>query len=120
MLQGIRILKVLSLESHYDKIISNLRSKELSNLFRYVVLIGWNRILWYSTPIFVSLITFTVYTRYIGDLNVTIAFTGLTLFNGLRGPLQQFPNVVVSWVEAAVSLKRIQTFLKSGKVIQRK
>lgn len=92
---------------------------------------------WTSTPLFVSIVTFTAYTLLGNQLDAETAFTAIgksslscqlsklfdqvmnlsssfcsvALFNVLRFPLNMLPQVISSLVEAHVSVKRISKFL---------
>ena len=63
----------------------------------------------------VSLTTFTVYVMSSDDnvLDARKAFVSLTLFNILRFPLSMLPMLIANMVQASVSIKRLQTFLKN-------
>ena len=112
ILQAIKIIKLLAWESHFTDQLSALRSKELSNLRRYISFAYISRIVWASTPIFVSCISFFTYTKIAGrSLDASTAFTALSLFNTLRHPLQTFPDIIVRIMEAIVSLQRCEKFL---------
>lgn len=63
----------------------------------------------------VSFVTFVIYTKIAGkELDATTSFTSLALFNALRAPLIYFPNVLLQFFSARISLKRISSFLKQG------
>lgn len=67
-----------------------------------------------SIPFLVSLCTFAVYVS-ISDHPLTseIAFVGIALFGLLQFPLNVFPNVITSTIEASVSLYRIENYLSA-------
>ncbi|KAJ3186178.1 hypothetical protein HDU85_007618 [Gaertneriomyces sp. JEL0708] len=111
-LQGIRIIKFFAWENHYLNMIKALRDNELSRLRAYLFTTGSSRLVWYSAPILVSVLTFMTFTRIAGrELTAEAAFTGLALFNALRSPLQVFPDMIVRVSESMVSLRRIEKFL---------
>ena len=75
--------------------------------------VNLSKIVWHSSAIFVSVLTFLVFTKILNNtMDATTAFTGLALFNTLRSPLQMFPEIIVRIQEALVSLRRIESFLK--------
>ncbi|KAI9004026.1 ABC transporter type 1, transmembrane domain-containing protein, partial [Gaertneriomyces semiglobifer] len=111
-LQGIRIIKFFAWENHYLNMIKALRDNELSRLRAYLFTTGSSKLVWYSAPILVSVLTFMTFTRIAGrQLTAEAAFTGLALFNALRSPLQIFPDMIVRVSESMVSLKRVEKFL---------
>ena len=112
LLNGIRLVKFYAWETNFLSKIDANREKELSNLWSYILTIASNKILWYSTPIIVSFLTFLALTWIAKEeLTPSKAFTGLALFNTLRHPLQVFPDIIVRIEEALVSIKRISKFL---------
>ena len=93
---------------------------ELKHLLRVGLLITSNRVLWYSTPIIVSVLTFLTFTKIAGnELTASIAFTSLALFNMLRMPLQLFPNTIVQLLDTWVSYTRIRSFLSEPELEDR-
>ena len=65
-----------------------------------------------------SLTTFAVYVMSSADnvLDARKAFVSLTLFNILRFPLSMLPMLIANMVQASVSIKRLQTFLKNDEL----
>ncbi|TPX57540.1 hypothetical protein PhCBS80983_g03764 [Powellomyces hirtus] len=111
-LQGIRIIKFFAWENHYFAMLTAFRKTELVRLKAYLYTTAASRLVWYAAPILVSFLTFLTFTRLAGrDLTAEIAFTGLALFNALREPLKNFPDMIVRYTEAHVSLTRVQRFL---------
>ncbi|KAI8919432.1 P-loop containing nucleoside triphosphate hydrolase protein [Powellomyces hirtus] len=111
-LQGIRIIKFFAWENHYFAMLAAFRKTELVRLKAYLYTTAASRLVWYAAPILVSFLTFLTFTRLAGrDLTAEIAFTGLALFNALREPLKNFPDMIVRYTEAHVSLTRVQRFL---------
>ncbi|KAI8835590.1 hypothetical protein BJ741DRAFT_607321 [Chytriomyces cf. hyalinus JEL632] len=112
LLQGIKIIKLFSWEKQFTLKMTRLRDQELSDLFKLYVLTNINRVLWVSAPILTTFVTLGTYTKIAGrELDATTAFTALALFNLLRGPLQTFPDTLVSLLDVWVSVKRIKQFL---------
>lgn len=90
---------------------------ELSSLVSYNIASIAARLLWYTTPILVSLVTFVSYTKIGGnELDAPTAFTGLALFNLLRVPLLLLPNIVVELIHTRVCLNRISKFLEEDEL----
>ena len=71
--------------------------------------------IWTCAPFLVSLVTFAVYV--LSDKNNVLdaqkAFTSLALFNILRFPPSMLPMMITSAVQASVSIKRINKFMRS-------
>jgi ATP-binding cassette subfamily C (CFTR/MRP) protein 1 len=68
---------------------------------------------WLTTPLLVSLITFTVYVETGHILTPQIAFTALALFNILRFPINVLPQTISQLVDARNSVARISKYLLS-------
>ena len=66
---------------------------------------------WATTPVLISILTFTTYILMGNKLTAATVFTTIALLNMLIGPLNAFPWVLNGMTEAWVSLKRIQNLL---------
>lgn len=67
-------------------------------------------------PIFTSLATFGVYVALGNDMAAATVFKALALFNALRFPLIQLPSAASMIISGAVSLGRVQRFLKQEEI----
>ncbi|XP_070580038.1 multidrug resistance-associated protein 1-like isoform X1 [Ptychodera flava] len=114
ILNGIKILKLYAWEESFMKNILGIREKELVVLRRASYLNAISSFFWNCAPFLVSLTTFGVYVS-VSDKNVLDAekaFVSLSLFNILRFPLTMLPFLISSIVQAQVSMKRLQKFMK--------
>ncbi|KAI9343056.1 hypothetical protein DFJ73DRAFT_961231 [Zopfochytrium polystomum] len=112
-LQGIKIIKLFAWEKQFEEKIDVLRERELRNVFETKVVAAMNRVLWFSAPLLTTFVTLLTYTVVMGkQLDATVAFTALSLFNLLRGPLQMFPDTLVQLIDTWVSFQRIDLFLQ--------
>ena len=69
-----------------------------------------------ATPFFVAVASFTAFVLIDPDNNILtpeIAFVSLNYFNILRRPLVALPSLIVSLVQALVSVARINRFLRA-------
>ncbi|KAJ3206162.1 hypothetical protein HDU67_008352 [Dinochytrium kinnereticum] len=106
ILQGIRAIKLME-----------ARSNELSELVGLYIQNAVNSAVLMTAPILVAFVTlFTVTQIARQPLGAKKAFTCLTLFNTMRGPLMQLPNAIMSLLQVRVSLERIQKFLEEKDV----
>ncbi|XP_044152162.1 ATP-binding cassette sub-family C member 3 [Bufo gargarizans] len=113
ILNGMKVLKLYAWEPSFSQKILEIRSKELNVLRKSAYLNAISTFVWTSAPFLVALTTFSVYVS-VDDKNILDAekaFVSLSLFNILRFPLNMLPQVITNVIQAAVSLKRIQTFL---------
>jgi len=62
-------------------------------------------------PIFMYLISFGLYSQYIGNLSVIQIFTVISLFKMMRWPIMMFIFIMVLTVSLKASLNRVSSFL---------
>ncbi|CAD5111037.1 DgyrCDS388 [Dimorphilus gyrociliatus] len=110
ILHGIRIIKFYAWEDIFSDKINNLRSKELKSLKGRKYLDAFCVYFWATTPVLISILTFTTYAISGHELTAARVFTSLALFNMLISPLNAFPWVLNGLMEAWVSLKRVQQY----------
>ena len=72
---------------------------ELSILQKTNYIKAFTFFFWSSTPLLVSVCTFTVFVLSGGVLTASNVFTALALFNILRFPLNMLPQIISSLVE---------------------
>ncbi|GLD98159.1 hypothetical protein PINS_up006856 [Pythium insidiosum] len=109
---SIQIVKLNGWEEKFALKIQRLRDHELQAVRRYLY---WGALsictLW-STPLFVSMASFAVYSLVLGKaLTAAKVFTAMALFNAIREPLRALPEAVSSCIQAKVSIDRMQTYL---------
>uniref|UniRef100_A0A914XPA2 ABC-type glutathione-S-conjugate transporter n=1 Tax=Plectus sambesii TaxID=2011161 RepID=A0A914XPA2_9BILA len=116
ILNGMKVLKLYAWEPSMEKLVSDIREKEMHERKHQM----YTRIVqdssYYCTPFFASIAAFAAYTMTgSGDhvLTPSKAFVSLTLFNMMRWPLTAMPYIILCAVRANVSLKRIAEFLTS-------
>ncbi|XP_071797864.1 multidrug resistance-associated protein 1-like [Asterias amurensis] len=115
ILNGIKVLKLYAWETSFQQTVMEIRKKELKIALKASYLAAFMTFIWTSAPFFVLLTTFTVYV--LSDeknvLDAEKAFVSLSLFNVLRMPLAMLPGSISQVIQASVSIKRIQKFLKN-------
>lgn len=113
ILSGIKILKYFAWEPSFKDQVHNLRKKELKNLLIFGQLQSLMIFLLQSTPVLVSVTTFSVYVLVDSNnvLDAEKAFTSITLFNILRFPLGMLPMVTSAMLQASVSIERLEKYL---------
>ncbi|CAN0009138.1 unnamed protein product, partial [Ectocarpus sp. 4 AP-2014] len=111
-MQGIRIIKLFAWERDFMSKIDKTRRNEMRSLRSYMVMMAGVIVQWNSVTTLVGLCTFLFHTRLLGrTLTASQGFTSLSLFGILRFPLLVLPDVVNFYLQARVSLGRIETFL---------
>jgi ABC-type multidrug transport system fused ATPase/permease subunit len=111
VLSGMKVIKLQAWEPSYINRLNELRDMELVEFRVYLIVKSFSGALWSSTPLFVALVTFTVYIALGNKLDVAAALTSLALFDILRFPLMMLPQVVNNIIEARVSIRRVEDFL---------
>ncbi|XP_067942774.1 ATP-binding cassette sub-family C member 10-like [Watersipora subatra] len=108
---GIRVVKLFSWENFFLDRVNRQRAAELSSLKSRKYLDALCVYFWATTPVLISILTFTTYSLLGNELTAPKVFTSLALFNMLIGPLNSFPWVINGLVEAWVSVQRVQQFV---------
>jgi ATP-binding cassette subfamily C (CFTR/MRP) protein 10 len=111
VLRGIKAIKLYVWEQHFLRIITKLRDKELKYLKGRKYLDALCVYFWATTPVLISILTFSTYVLMGNKLTAATVFTGIALLNMLISPLNAFPWVLNGLTEAWVSIKRIQRLL---------
>lgn len=109
---SIQIVKLNAWENQFIDKIMKLRVHELSAVARLLYLGALSIFVLWASPLFVSMTSFAVYAIVMGQtLTAAKVFTAMALFNALRDPLRDLPNVISQCIQAKVSLDRMQDFL---------
>jgi len=111
ILNGIKVLKLYAWETSFMKMVSKFRKKELRHLKNAAYLNASFAFTFTCAPFLVSIATFAIYVLTGNELTASKAFVAISLFNILRFPLVMLPNVIISLIQARVSLKRLTEFL---------
>ena len=116
LLHHIRTIKMYAWESPFLREIFTTRGEEVAYLKIRKYLDALCVYFWATTPVLVSLSTFSMYSLRGGELTASVVFTSLSLFNILIHPLNAFPWVINGLVEARISIIRIRDFLLADEV----
>lgn len=116
VLNGIKVIKLYAWEPPMEKVITQLRNKELSLIRKSAFLRTLSDMLNSAVPFLVALSTFATYVLIDPVKNVLtpeIAFVSLTLFNQLRQPMSTVADLISQTVQVSVSNNRLKHFLVS-------
>ncbi|KAI8362629.1 multi drug resistance-associated protein MRP [Blakeslea trispora] len=118
ILNGIRVIKLYAWETPFLEKINYIRNDlELATLKKIGVMSAVQNFTFTSIPFLVSLTTFAVYVCTSSKpLTSDIAFVAIALFGLLQFPLNVFPNVITSTIEASVSLYRIEKYISAEEI----
>ncbi|CAD6234353.1 GSCOCT00001844001.2-RA-CDS [Cotesia congregata] len=110
-LRGMTTIKLNVWEEHFLRSILHLRESEIRYLKGRKYLDALCVYFWATTPVLISILTFSTYVLVGNSLDAKTVFTSMALLNMLIGPLNAFPWVLNGLTEAWVSVKRIQRLL---------
>ncbi|KAG0275623.1 Canalicular multispecific organic anion transporter 2 [Linnemannia exigua] len=117
VLAGIKIVKIYGWESAFLQRILSVRNQELVALKMIGVLQAFMSIIFISSSLIISLITFGVFALWggpnftPGTLTPQVVFVSLTLFSMLRHPIAGLSQAITSTIGLVVGTRRIQEFL---------
>ncbi|CAG8734590.1 40836_t:CDS:10 [Gigaspora margarita] len=113
LLQAIRIVKLYAMEDYFHIKITDARDNELKKLNNYMIKRIGVKTFWTILTFLMMLLSFFWHTKILGNtLTSSVAFTALILFKNLRNILDEFPSILVSIIQARVSISRIKRFLR--------
>jgi ATP-binding cassette, subfamily C (CFTR/MRP), member 10 len=118
ILRGVKSIKASGWENAFASHINASRQKELRALATKKYLDAWCVFFWAASTVVFSTTTFGLYAYLGKQLTAQTVFTSLALFNVLLGPINAFPWVINGVVEAAVSLRRLESFLGGSNLTQ--
>ncbi|KAH8410367.1 hypothetical protein KR215_000850, partial [Drosophila sulfurigaster] len=110
-MQGAKQIKSNAWEPIFIRKIRELRQVEIKFLSKRKYLDAMCVYFWATTPVLMSLLTFSVYVLLGHNLVASTTYTSVALLYMLIGPLNAFPWVLNGLVEAWVSLRRVQQLL---------
>ncbi|KAJ3145661.1 hypothetical protein HK101_002412 [Irineochytrium annulatum] len=112
LLNSIRAIKLFAWEDRARERAEASRNRELNAVIEFHLQGLGSTLIWSITPMIVSAVTFGCLTTLAGqELDARLAFTCVALFNGVRGPLTNFPGILTDLYELRVSIRRIEAFL---------
>ena len=112
-LQGIRQIKFSAQEEQWQDKIARKRGEELKAQWRVFC---WDTVLisiWILGPVLLSAICLAVYSVLTSDLSASVAFTAITVMGSMETSLAALPEIISNALEAWVSVKRIDHYLKA-------
>ena len=111
-LRNMRILKLQAWEDRYRIKLEEMRGVEFKWLSKALYSQAFVTFIFWSSPIFVSAVTFAT-TVFLGtQLTAGGVLSALATFRILQEPLRNFPDLVSTMAQTKVSLDRISGFLQ--------
>ncbi|KAK4161185.1 P-loop containing nucleoside triphosphate hydrolase protein [Cladorrhinum sp. PSN259] len=115
--QGMRQIKFSAMEASWEKKILDVRHRELGAIWD--VFMGNAALLacWITSPILLSAISLAVYAVLNGSLTPSATFVSLGVFKGLETTLSVIPELTTQFLDAWVSVRRIEDYLNLPEVV---
>ncbi|KAB7503947.1 Multidrug resistance-associated protein 1 [Armadillidium nasatum] len=114
ILNGIKVLKLYAWEMSFNHYITDIRKDEVKVLKRNAMLGAITSFILSCTPFMISYIScYMTYVLLSNQLTPGTVFVSISLLNILRMPMVMIPFLIISMVQANVSLKRMNKFLRS-------
>ncbi|XP_042053681.1 ABC transporter C family member 5-like [Salvia splendens] len=111
-LKNMRILKLQAWEDRYRLKLEDMRNVEFKYLRKALYSQAFITFIFWSSPIFVSAVTFGTCILLGGQLTAGSVLSALATFRILQEPLRNFPDLVSMMAQTKVSLDRIMGFLQ--------
>ncbi|KIK63814.1 hypothetical protein GYMLUDRAFT_40900 [Collybiopsis luxurians FD-317 M1] len=113
---AIKFIKFFAWEHKWTDRVMAEREKEMRWMLKGRINSVMFYILWQTTPILVSIISFMSYVLLGNELNISVAFTAIALFGMIRTPLNVLPSIIVQVAQTKVALDRIAVYLTEEEV----
>ena len=115
---NIKILKLYNWEKNFTKKILINRKEEMDRMFYVLLIFILTWFLFTACPCILSCLTLGLYQKFNSNISIGTMLIGLSLFSRLQEPINQLPCVLSDFVEAAVSLTRIEDYIKQPDIIE--
>ncbi|EOY23416.1 hypothetical protein QUC31_008251 [Theobroma cacao] len=110
---SMKVLKLYAWESHFKKVIENLRAVEYKWLSAVQLRKAYNGFLFYSSPVLVSAATFGACYFLKIPLHASNVFTFVATLRLVQDPITSIPDVIGIVIQAKVALKRVVKFFEA-------
>ncbi|XP_058200269.1 ABC transporter C family member 10-like isoform X1 [Rhododendron vialii] len=118
-LANMKVLKMYAWETNFKNVIKSLRTEETNCLSAVLAQKGYYIVLFWSSPIIVSAVTFWA-CYWLGiPLSTSNVFTFLATLRIVQEPIRLIPDVAGVFIEASVSFTRIVKFLEAPELESR-
>ena len=115
---NIKILKLYNWEKNFTKKILMNRKEEMDRMYYVFMIFILTWFIFTSCPCILSCLTLGLYQRFNTSISIGTMLIGLSLFQRLQEPINQLPSILSDFVEATVSLNRIENYIKQPDIIE--
>lgn len=112
-LMNMKVLKFYAWETHFKNSIALLRKEELKWIRKVQAQRGYYLVLFWSSPVILSAVTFWACFLLNVPLSTSNVFTFLATLRIVQEPIRSIPSVLGVCIEAKVSFSRIVKFLQA-------
>ncbi|XP_023552326.1 ABC transporter C family member 10-like [Cucurbita pepo subsp. pepo] len=112
-LVNMKVLKLYAWETHFKNVIEKLRKEEHRWLSAVQYRKGYNGILFWSSPVIVSIATFGACSFLNIPLHANNVFTFVSALRLVQEPVRSMGDVIAAIIQARVSFTRIVNFLEA-------
>lgn len=116
MLSHMRVIKLQAWERTFGDRVRGLRDDEVGWLRRIMLFMCASNVVFSSAPLAMTVLVFGTYLAAGGDLDAGKVFTATAFFSMLDEPMRNFPQTIVSSMQAFVSLGRLNKFLTDAEI----
>ncbi|KAG6809740.1 hypothetical protein H0H92_014907 [Tricholoma furcatifolium] len=116
LIGALKFIKFFAWEERWISRVMEFRDIEISWLIQARINTVLFSLLWSSTPIAISTLSFFVYVMQGNELTTSKAFTAISLFAILRTPLSMIPTWTLQIIQTGVALNRIAVYLDEDEV----
>ncbi|KAJ5216416.1 ABC multidrug transporter [Penicillium cinerascens] len=109
--RSVRFVKFYGWEKAFLEALRACRRNEVTMIQKLMALRNAMNAVSVSLPIFASMLCFIVYSVSGHELNASLVFSSLSIFNSLRVPLNLLPVVIGQMTDAWASMRRVQNYL---------
>ncbi|KAL5713054.1 Multidrug resistance-associated protein 4 [Ranunculus cassubicifolius] len=113
MLNNMRVIKFQAWEEHFNKRILEFREKEYNWLWKFMYALTTNIVLLFSTPVILTTLAFGSSVLLGTPLKAATIFTATSVIKILQEPINSFPQALISFSQAWISLGRLDSYLMS-------
>ncbi|GMI99648.1 multidrug resistance-associated protein 14, ATP-binding cassette C10 [Hibiscus trionum] len=110
---NMKVLKLYAWESHFKKVIENLRAVEYKWLSAVQLRKAYNGFLFWSSPVLVSAATFGACYFLKIPLHASNVFTFVATLRLVQDPIRAIPDVIGIVIQANVAFARVVKFLEA-------
>ncbi|GFP81057.1 ABC transporter c family member 10 [Phtheirospermum japonicum] len=117
-LGNMKVLKLYAWETHFMRVIENLRKIEDQWLKAVQVRRAYNSFLFWSSPVLVSAATFGACYVLDVELSSSNVFTFVATLRLVQDPVRSIPDVVGVFIQAKVAFTRLANFLEAPELVR--